>query len=339
MRVLIVLSDTDRSDSSLCALDLHAGIVALGDDVRTVALGPGGRGGLDHVIPILGPSPRSPSATLQLRREQRWADIVICFGLHTFGVQRRAAMRQEIPVVLVVGDPVSTRSRVGRSARTRLAEASSVVCVDEAAAAAVATMTDRQVMRLEFGMVAEELNGVALRRAAARAELRIGPTEPVLWWVGSPATQIPAALATATERRGWPVLMFGDADDELVVAASDVAVMSADAVSGPPRELLRAAGTGHALVAPAYVFDGALVSGATGVPLSPRHRSGSDTGDGARSDGTSVADWEDSLERLSDADVRAEMALSAHRLVSARFSPQRTFGPWMDLLESRLLAR
>ena len=46
-----------------------------------MALAPGQLGGLDGTVPVLGPTPSSLASLLQLGREQRWADSVVCFGL------------------------------------------------------------------------------------------------------------------------------------------------------------------------------------------------------------------------------------------------------------------
>ena len=45
-----------------------------------MALAPGQLGGLDGTVPVMGPTPSSLASLLQLGREQRWADSVVCFG-------------------------------------------------------------------------------------------------------------------------------------------------------------------------------------------------------------------------------------------------------------------
>lgn len=132
--MLSVLGDTDASELSLGALDLHRALGADGVEMRTVALGPGAHGGLDHLLPVLGPSSRSMAATLQLRREQRWADVVMCFGAQAAVAQRRT-LPGSLPVVVVLADdetrsgPSPRRSRVRRA----FAAAWAVVCVDDVA--------------------------------------------------------------------------------------------------------------------------------------------------------------------------------------------------------------
>lgn len=80
LRILQVLATTDADDVGLAALDLHAALSRHGEAVRSVALGPGWRGGLDGLLPVLGPSTRALSARTQLRRERRWADVVLLQG-------------------------------------------------------------------------------------------------------------------------------------------------------------------------------------------------------------------------------------------------------------------
>ena len=77
LRVLQAIADTDDGDSQRFALDLHAAWALDGLEVRTVALGPGGRGGLDDIVPVLAPGTRSIAAHAQFRREARWADVVV----------------------------------------------------------------------------------------------------------------------------------------------------------------------------------------------------------------------------------------------------------------------
>lgn len=103
LRVLFVLADTDRSVASTAILELHGELVSLGVQMRTVALGPGRRGGLDSVVPVLSPATRSLAAVSQLRREQRWADVVVCWGVTTSVVQQFGGSRRRRPTVIGCG--------------------------------------------------------------------------------------------------------------------------------------------------------------------------------------------------------------------------------------------
>jgi hypothetical protein len=76
-RVLQVLADTDADPVNRFAVDLHPALSDLGFEVRTLALAPGATGELASVIPAISPSRRSLAATTELRREARWADVVL----------------------------------------------------------------------------------------------------------------------------------------------------------------------------------------------------------------------------------------------------------------------
>ena len=107
VRVLFVLADTDRTDVAAEVLGLHRALVSQGVQMRTVALGPGRLGGLDNLVPVLSPATRSLGAITQLRREQRWADVVVCWGGTTAMVQRLGGSRRRTPTV--IGDGADGR--------------------------------------------------------------------------------------------------------------------------------------------------------------------------------------------------------------------------------------
>ncbi len=98
IRLLIVLADTGGSDLNNNALSLHRGLHREGFEVRTIALAPAPHGGLDEVVPVLAPTTRSLASVMQLRREQRWADVIICAGAAAMFVQRLTGSRKNRPV-------------------------------------------------------------------------------------------------------------------------------------------------------------------------------------------------------------------------------------------------
>ncbi|MCB1011941.1 MAG: hypothetical protein H6517_08080 [Microthrixaceae bacterium] len=103
--MLLVLDDTSSGRRSDTAVHLHRGLVAHGAEVRSVALAPGGDGALDEAVPVLAPAPRSLAAMLQLRREQRWADLVVCAGDVAALLQRMTGPRRRASVQLVWSSP------------------------------------------------------------------------------------------------------------------------------------------------------------------------------------------------------------------------------------------
>lgn len=82
MRILQVITDTDRRGAQVFALDLQQAMQARGHSVETVALAPGTQRTLLDVQ-ILGGRPRSPSTILRLRGRMSRADITIAHGSST----------------------------------------------------------------------------------------------------------------------------------------------------------------------------------------------------------------------------------------------------------------
>lgn len=269
MRVLQVLPATDADDDALGALVLHDALGALGVEVRTVALGPGRRGGLDADVPVLAPSPRSPAARFQLRRERSWADVVVAHGV-ACGV---VLERDHPPVVVVPGAalerwrdrPPGTRlrRRLGGAALVVVAAADDVGFVGRELSAAPpvavlpAAVPDGPVVPPAARAAARDLLGLPHDAAVARV-------------VGDGRSAVADAAASA-----GVVLLGTEAVDrsgeraEWVAAAADVAVSGSVTRCGPPRALLLAARDGCALVAPARGAAAGLVDDRTGVPAGP----------------------------------------------------------------------
>lgn len=127
LRVLFVLGDTDASDAATETLELHRGLALLGVQMRTVALGPGRHGGLDGLVPVLSPAKRSLGAITQLRREQRWADAVVCWGFTVSIVQRLGGSRRRVTTV-VARRPEEAHGRLVASTAMRGAVAAPGGC-------------------------------------------------------------------------------------------------------------------------------------------------------------------------------------------------------------------
>jgi hypothetical protein len=322
IRVLMVLADTDRTDANLSAIDLHGVLVGLGFEVRTIALGPGRTGGLASLVPVISPGPRSLAAHLELRREQAWADVVVAHGLAAARVAQRAGPRRAVPVVAVLGDDLFAADGIPPSARRVLGAAARVVATDVDTFAALADGLSPRVL-LPFGVEPGAPVTDAQRRAA-RGQLALPVDGPVLWWVGAPGPRAPGHHEVAEEaaRRGWPLLEGGGDDDELVSAAADVAVLGPGAVAGPPRELLRAAAAGCALVAPAAVADGGLVDASTGSAWPPADPPAA---------GASLGS---ALEPVADGPWRHSRGAAARARVQERFGLADCGARWADLLGS-----
>lgn len=133
MRVLQLLSDTDPSVSNLAALDLHHRLSVAGYEIRTLALAPGRRGGLERDVPPLAPARRSFAAAGQVSVEARWSDLVLLHGERTLTFATSPGrMPRSCPAVVALWEPlVSSLSRW--SYRRRALSAACAVVVSDPA--------------------------------------------------------------------------------------------------------------------------------------------------------------------------------------------------------------
>jgi glycosyltransferase involved in cell wall biosynthesis len=98
LRILQVITDTDRRGAQVFATDLGAGLAALGHDVTTVALAPGSRiPRLD--VATFGISARGPRTLLALRRAMHGADITVAHGSSTLVACALASTGRQRPFV------------------------------------------------------------------------------------------------------------------------------------------------------------------------------------------------------------------------------------------------
>lgn len=273
LRVLSVLGRSDLTDASLRALDLHRHLGDLGAEVRTVALGPGPAGGLDAVVPVLAPHPRTVAAGLQLRREARWCDVLLLHGVTSATVAHRWLPRRGGMRRVVVLDPVESAAGLPRRGLRRLGGSDLVVTTH--------ALAQRQVVRA--GVAAVQLPSVArlpsavvgdAQRRAARRSLDVAEDVPLLGLAGpldaagGSRGAPPAPVVDAAAEAGWaatPVRGDGSDADELSVAACDAVVVTARCPDGSlPRGALVVAAGGGALVGLGADQDG-LVADASGA--------------------------------------------------------------------------
>lgn len=129
MRVLHVVSDTNRRGAQVFAHDLTKSMCDAGDETRIVALTRGWAGAqLD--MPVLGSGVRAGSTLWRLRREMTSADIVVAHGSATLLACSLAGLRTRTSLVYRnISDPdywLSTRSRRTR-VRLLLSRADQIV--------------------------------------------------------------------------------------------------------------------------------------------------------------------------------------------------------------------
>ena len=270
VRLLQVLGDTDDTDDARFALDLHARLADLGLEVRTLALGPGRRGGLESLVPVMSPSRRSLAAHTQLRREQRWADVVVLRG-GPAALVAGLARRSGPPTVLALAEDAVRWSHQPVPSRVRgVAERSTAVVVTDEPARSAAAALGRDpgdLTVIPYGVDVRPPPVSDRARVAARGLLGLPAAGAVARLVGTVGQGDDLGGARDAARRAGVPLVDDDAGEaEVVAAAADVALLGTPRRSGPPRGLLLAGRDGAALVAPGSDGLAGLVDGHTGVP-------------------------------------------------------------------------
>jgi hypothetical protein len=278
LRVLQVLGDTDDDDDGRAALDLHRQLTRAGIEIRTLALAPGTQAGLASIVPTMSPSARSIAAHTQLRREQRWADVVVLRGEAPAAAAGLAHVRTAPPTVLALG--VEAQRWLTGPVPPRVVRLVGRVAAVVVTCGADATVGDRlglgagAVRVIPYGVDAGTVVTSA-QRAAARSGLGLPDDVLVAHLVGrGPALDAARRRAdelgvarTEAEAVDDRVVRFGDAEEpdrtELVVAAADL-VVAAGEVAGPPPAVLSAAAAGLAVVGPSSGALGDLVDDTTG---------------------------------------------------------------------------
>ncbi len=140
LRVLQLIGDTDVLGAHLAALALHRGLVEHGIEVRTLALSPGRRGGLEQDVPAIAPNRWSLAARGQVLAESKWADVVVVHAPRALTLATLAPRRGPSPPVVVAfwESPVGPTSSRHSVARRIVAGAAAIVVADTESAAAVA---------------------------------------------------------------------------------------------------------------------------------------------------------------------------------------------------------
>ncbi|MFZ4433123.1 MAG: hypothetical protein ACOYOQ_08005 [Microthrixaceae bacterium] len=200
--------------------------------MRTLALAPGRRGGLDADVPVLAPSRRSWALRSQLAEEQRWAEVVLLVG---------AAARLVGSGRLAVDGP--PRLVDDGSGPFAVPSVPMVTTSDRAAARRALGLADDVTVWLPAGRVED--------RERTRAELVA--TDPG-------GSVVVAPLIDEARDRSAPARWRAAADVAVVTSA-----VGHHPVLRPPRDLLLAAWSGLPLVAPDDAPVAGLVDESTGA--------------------------------------------------------------------------
>lgn len=215
MKVLHVITDTDRRGAQVFATDLSAAMSALGHDSRTVALAPGNVGGLS--VPVLARTQRMPGVFVALRRAMAESDITVAHGSSTvlacavsgFGPGRPFMVRQISETRFWV-DRWSRRLRV----RAYLSAARQVVALADSAAGTLCDylgVPARKISVIPNGVAAD---GFAASADPGPARARFGlPVDAlVLGYVGAlvPEKGVDMAIGAVASTDGALLLVVGD---------------------------------------------------------------------------------------------------------------------------------
>lgn len=250
---LHVVTDRDRRGAQVHAMELAAGLEALGAVAEVVALAPGEHGDLLD-IPALGPSRRSPRTFAELRRRAEQYDVVVAHGSATLLACSAALSGTGIPFVYrQISDPVFWAGTWPRRLRVAamIRRAVRVVSLSEGVADTVA-----QHYWLERDGIVTIPNAVegapwspptADERVAARKRLGLAQTEFAMLYLGAlvPEKGVDLAIRAVSGLPSGRLIVAGDGlrRSELERLADDLAPgrVIFTGPSDAPRRMIRAA--------------------------------------------------------------------------------------------------
>lgn len=217
VRILHVVTDTDRRGSQVFGTDLADALIRRGHTCRAVALAPGTSGrGLD--VPVLGPTRLGPATLRALRGQLSGWDVVIAHGSSTLpacvlaGAGRRFRLvYRQISDTLFWAGTVRKRLRVrfllGRCQGVfALADSSAQVLIDHFGVAPA------KLRIVPNGVPTGRFTGVVHDRRAARAEIGVDTEAPLALYVGAlvPEKGVDLLIEAATMLPGWKIVVVGD---------------------------------------------------------------------------------------------------------------------------------
>lgn len=349
LRVLGVVTDTDRRGGQVFGVDLGRQLARRGVESTTVALAPGTQpAGL--AVEVLAPSRWRPSGVRRLRRLMASHDVTVAHGSSTLpacavagGGRGRAFVYRQISDPLYWGGRGLRRWRV----RWYYRHAAHVVPMS---AAAARTLTEH------FGVRPDDMTVIpnavdherfeppsAARRTEARAALGIPDDRPVVAFLGALAPEkgvddlvaavdrswhllvagdgpLRTDLERAASRRGIPAAFLGAVDDPVpVLHAADVLVLPSRSEQ-QPAVVIEAALCGLPVVATAVGGLPDLVDdGVTGILVPPGDRA-------------VLGAW--IAELLEDPARRQAMGVAGRAAALERFTFEATADRWIEVFEA-----
>jgi len=349
-RILQVVTDTDRRGAQVFATDLHEALVALGHDVRTVALAPGVVGGLE--VPVLGLKRMSGGTLGALRAEVKSADVVVAHGSTTLPACALTTVFTGVPFVYrQISDSrfwAPTRLRRLR-VRAGMLRAARIVALWRGSALTVCELfgvPESKVRVVPNGVPTEPFH-VANRaaRASARARFGLRPDRATVLSLGAlaPEKGVDLAVRAVGDLPDAQMLVVGDGPERNALAeladrvaperiaftgsidvpadayaAADVVVLPSRGGDSMPAVLIEAGLCGlPAVSTPVEGIPEIVVEGVTGrlVPI------------GGLDELTAALGA-----LLADADAASRLGASARRHCMEQFSIEAVAGQWLEVL-------
>lgn len=348
LRVLHVVSSTDRRGAETSAVALCSALAGLGLAGSTLALAPGPSDGLD--LPVLGRSRFGAGTLRSLRQASRDHDVVVAHGSSTLPAVAAATIGLATPFVYrSIGDPRAWATTAARRARVRAAasRASRVVALWRGAA-----VTWHQLLGIPAGRIEVIPNGVPAglfplptpdERTQARVALGLPADGPVALCLGalSREKRVDLAIRAVASLRGVSLAVVGEGSERSslerlavdqaegrvwflgstdepwrALAAADVLLLPSD-TEGQPAVAIEAGLTGLPVAATRVGALGEIViGGRTGELVEP--------GD---PDGLAAA-------AVRCLDRRREFGAAARQHCLRTFAIERITGKWCALLQS-----
>ena len=218
LRILQVVADTDRRGGPVFAVDLERALSALGHEVTTVALAPGGQRS-PLPLPVLGQTRRSLETLRNLRNAMRRVDVALAHGSTTPLACAVAGVGVDTPFVYRnIGEPLYWANTPLRRARVRLVlrRAAAVAALWPASADIIAehlSVPRRKIVVIPKGVPAATFApALAEDRAAARARLGIAGGGQAVLYLGSLAAEknVAAAIDAVADLEGVQLIVVGD---------------------------------------------------------------------------------------------------------------------------------
>lgn len=349
MRILQVVTDTDRRGAQVFAVELAGELTRAGNVVRTVALERGAAPVLD--LPVLGMARLGFSTLRALRREARAVDVVVAHGSTTLFACAIATpgvpfVYRQISDSRFWAPPGLRRARV----RAGLRRAARVVALWKGSAATLESdfgVRSERIRVIPNGVRADEFRPVdRATREAQRVALGLDPTRPTLAYVGAlvPEKGVDLAIAAVAQLDAVQLLVAGDGPSREALeaqarrvapgrvvftstvtraadahAAADVVVLASRGGDSMPAVLIEAGLMGvPTVVTPIEAIPEIVLAGATGliIPVD---------------DPEALAGALRTL--IDDDDRRARFGAAAREHCTEHFTIERVGSMWASVLQ------